>query len=276
MSEPVERDESGTVSGEFTLTELAEILVMIRKKLLKVFAIIVAVWFISFAFIADPLVLKIKHDLLPKGAELIYRTPLEGFMLKMKISLALGIVAAIPYVLYIAYRTLKERTDLLKNFEFTRGQFVKYGVASVLLFIAGVAYGYIIMLPIFMKFLFNMAQSEGVLSYYTISDFIMFVVKMLLVFGIVFQMPLIMILLVGNGIVKYSTVKYYWRHVVVAIFTIAAIITPPDVLTQLMVAGPMVTFFGIGLAITKLVYRNKIKQEMEMEKRAVKVAEIHG
>ena len=258
------------VSEEFTLTELAEILVMVRKKMLKVFAIVLAVWFISFAFIADPLVLKIKHDLLPKGAELIYRTPLEGFMLKMKISLALGVVAAIPYILYIAYRTLKERIDILKDFEFTRGQLVKYGVASVLLFIAGVAYGYIIMLPIFMKFLFNMAQSEGVLSYYTISDFIMFVVKMLLVFGLVFQMPLIMILLVGNGIVKYSTIKYYWRHVVVAIFTIAAIITPPDVLTQLMVAGPMVTFFAISLAITKVVYRNKIKQEME---RAVKVAE---
>ncbi len=276
MFEPVERDESGTVGEEFTLTELAEILVMIRRKLLKVLILVVAVWFISFAFIADPLVLKIKHDLLPEGAELIYRTPLEGFMLKMKISLALGVVAAIPYVLYIAYRTLKERTDLLKNFEFTRGQFVKYGVASVLLFIAGVAYGYIIMLPIFMKFLFSMAQSEGVLSYYTISDFVMFVVKMLLVFGLVFQMPLAMVLLVGNGIVKYSTVKYYWRHVVVAIFTIAAIITPPDVLTQLMVAVPMIIFFGISLAITKLVYRNKIKQEMELEKKTVKVAEIHG
>ncbi len=261
------------MSGEFTITELAEILVMIRQKLLRVFAIVLAVWFVSFAFIADPLIMKIKHDLLPKGAELIYRTPLEGFMLKMKISLALGIVAAIPYILYIAYKTLKERTELLKDFEFTKGQAIKYGIASILLFIAGVAYGYLIMLPIFMKFLFHMAQSEGVLSYYTISDFVMFVVKMLLVFGLVFQMPLVMILLVGNGIVKYSTIKYYWRHVIVAIFTIAAIITPPDVLTQMMVAIPMVLFFGISLAVTKVVYRNRIKKEMEELNRSVERVE---
>jgi len=250
------------VGEEFTLTELAEILVMIRKKLIKIFAIVVIVWFISFAFIADPLVMKIKHDLLPKGAELIYRTPLEGFMLKMKISLALGVVAAIPYIIYVSYKTLKDRTDVLKGIEFTRGQIVKYGIASIILFIVGITYGYVIMLPVFMKFLFNMAKSEGVLSYYTISDFVMFVVKMLLVFGIVFQMPIVMIFLVGNGIVKYSTIKKYWRHVVVAIFTIAAIITPPDVLTQMMVAIPMVLFFGISLAITKIVYRNKIKQEV--------------
>ncbi len=253
------------IVSEFTLTEMAEILVMLRKKLIKIFAIIVAVWFFSFAFVADPLVMKIKHDLLPKGAELIYRTPLEGFMLKMKISLALGFVAAIPYIVYVAYKTLKERTDVLKDFEFTKGQVVKYAIASVFLFITGVAYGYIIMLPVFMKFLFNMAQSEGVLSYYTISDFVMFVVKMLLVFGLVFQMPLIMIFLVGNGLVKYSTIKKYWRHFVVAIFTIAAIITPPDVLTQMMVAIPMVLFFGISLAITKIVYRDKIAKEAKEE-----------
>lgn len=249
------------VSEELTLTEFAEILVMVRHKLLKILAIVIAVWAISFAFIADPLVLKIKHDLLPNGAKLIYRTPLEGFMLKMKISLALGVAAALPYIIYIAYKTLKERTDVLKDFEFTRGKAVKYGIASVTLFVAGVAYGYIVMLPIFLKFLFNMAQSEGVYSYYTISDFVMFVVKMLLVFGLVFQMPIVMILLVGNGIVKYSTIKYYWRHVVVAIFTIAAIVTPPDVLTQMMVALPMILFFGISLAITKIVYRNRIKEE---------------
>ena len=245
--------------ADFTASEAAEVLVMLRKKLIRIFAIIAIVWAISFTFIADPLIEKIKYDLLPKGAELIFTYPLEGLILKLKISLNLGIAAALPYIVHLIYAALKERTDLLDNVSITKGMAVRYAIASLVLFALGVAYGYVIMLPLFMQFLYQTAQSQGVLAFYTISEFIGFIVLMLVIFGLVFQMPLVMLFLVGNDIVEYSTLTYYRRHFYVIFFIIGAAITPPDVFTQLMVAVPMIVFFEASLLITRLVHRKKLR-----------------
>ena len=247
--------------ADFTASEAAEVLVMLRRKLIRIFAIIAIVWAISFTYIADPLIEKIKSDMLPKGAELIFTYPLEGLILKLKISLYLGIAVALPYVIYLIYKTLKERTDILNDVNVTKGMAVRYAIASLVLFVLGVAYGYIIMLPLFMQFLYQTAQSQGVLAFYTISEFISFIVLMLVIFGVVFQMPLIMLFLVGNDIVEYSTLTYYRRHFYVVFFIVGAAITPPDVFTQLMVAIPMLIFFEASLLITRLVHRKKLNRQ---------------
>jgi len=244
--------------ADFTASDAAEILLTLRRKLVRIFTVVVIVWALSFTFIANPLIEKIKADMLPKGANLIYTTPLEGWILKLKISLYLGIAAVLPYLIYLMYRTLKERTEILDNINITKGAAVRYGLVSTSLFSLGIAYGYLIMLPLFMKFLYQTAQSQGVLAYYTISEFINFIVLMLVVFGVVFQMPLIMVFLVGNGIVKYSTLTYYRRHIYVGFFVLGAAITPPDVLTQLMVASPMILFFEISLLATRVIHRKHV------------------
>lgn len=245
--------------SELTATEIAEILLGIRRKLLRIVLIIVTVWAISFAFVSDWIIEKVKHDLLPKGAQLIYQYPLEPLMLKLRISLYLGVAVAMPYIVHTIYTTLKERTDLLDNVQINRSRALKYLVVGAILFTIGVAYGYMIMLPLFMKFLYNLAVQQGALAYYTITDFVGFVVLMLVVFGFVFEMPLIMCILVANGIVKYETLKYYRRHFYVAFFIIGAAITPPDVFTQLMVAVPMVVFFEISLVVIRILYRDRIE-----------------
>ncbi len=241
--------------AEMTATEIAEILLGIRRKLFRIVAIIVSVWAISFTFISDWIIDKVKEDLLPKGAHLIYQYPLEPLMLKLKISLYLGIAVAMPYIVHTIYTTLKERTELLNNVQISKSRAVKYLVVGAILFAAGVTYGYVIMLPLFMKFLYELAVQQGALAYYSISSFVSFVVLMLVVFGFVFEMPLIMCILVGNGIVKYETLTYYRRHLYVAFFVIGAAITPPDVFTQLMVAVPMVVFFEISLLVIRILYK---------------------
>jgi len=244
--------------ADFTASEAAEVLLMLRRKLIRIFAIVAIVWAISFTFIADPLIEKIKSDMLPEGATLIFTYPLEGLILKLKISLYLGIAVALPYIIYLIYRALKERTDLMDNVSLTKGTAVRYATASLILFASGVAYGYVVMLPLFMRFLYQTAQSQGVLAFYTISEFISFIVLMLVIFGVVFQMPLIMLFLVGNDVVEYSTLTYYRRHFYVGFFIVGAAITPPDVFTQLMVAAPMIVFFEASLLITRLVHRKKL------------------
>ena len=235
--------------AEVTLKEIAEVLAAIRNKLLRIIAIILIGWAVSFSFIADAIITAVEA-IKPEGAKLIYKAPLEGLILKLKLSLLVGLALASPYIVYIVYKTLKERTDL--SISVKKSNLLLYITASIILFSLGVAYGYKIMLPIFLEFLYKSAENQGVLSYYTISEYVMFVVLMLCVFGLIFQMPLIMFITVRNGIATLETYKYYRRHFYVAFFTFAAIVTPPDIFTQLMVGVPMVIFYELSLIIVRL------------------------
>ncbi len=239
--------------SDFTLKELAEILVAIRVKLIRIFIIIAVAWSVSFFSISNLIIERIKIDLLPEGAEVIYRAPLEGMILKLKISLIIGFLVALPYIVYLVYRTLKDRTEILSNFELSKSQAVIYGTVSAILFVLGITYGYKLMLPIFLQFLYESARSQGVLALYSLSDFINFIVLMLAIFGVIFQMPLFMYILVKNEIASLDVFKFYRRHFYVAFFTVGAIITPPDVFTQLMVGLPMILFFEISILIVRVL-----------------------
>ena len=240
---------------DITATEIAEVLLRIRKKILQIVIIIGVVWALSFICFSDLIINKIKSDLLPEGAKIVYTYPLEPLMLKLRISLYLGISVAIPYILYIVYKSLKERIGLSLNI--TRKNLIIYFTLAILLFIAGVLYGYMIMLPIFLNFLYNFAIEQGALAYYTMTDFVGFVFLMLLILGFVFEMPLIIYFLVKYNIVQYKTILSYRRHFYIVFFIIGAAITPPDVLTQLMVACPMILFFEFSLFIIKIIYKEK-------------------
>lgn len=242
-------------------TDVAEVLLALRVKLLRIILVLVILWVIIYAFVADSIISKIESDLLPKGAETIYTYPLEGLILKLKISLVIAFVCILPYLIRLIYKALKERTEILENVDIKKSTAIKYGIVSAILFTLGVAYGYMIMLPIFMKFLYESAASQGVLPLYTISEFIGFIVLMLTVFGLVFQMPIVMLFLVGNDIVKFETLKYYRRHFYVGFFIVGAAITPPDVFTQAMVALPMIAFFEISLLAIRIIHRKKIKKQ---------------
>lgn len=243
--------------ADLTAREIAEALLGLRMKLIRILAMIASVWAISFTFLTDKIIEKIKIDLLPEGAHIVYQYPLEPMILKLKISLYLGIAVALPYILKVVYDTLKNRTDLLKNFNVSRSLAFWYAAVAILLFCIGVLYGYVLMLPFFLKFLYSLAVQQGALAYYSIAEFISFVVLMLVIFGFVFELPLIMYVLVSNDVVKYSTLTYYRRHFYVSFFIIGAMITPPDVFTQMMVAFPMIIFFEISLLIIRIVLRVK-------------------
>ena len=238
-----------------TATEIAEVLLQIRRKILHIAIVILAVWAISFLCISDLIINKIKGDLLPEGAKIVYTYPLEPLMLKLRISLYLGISVAIPYILYIVYKSLKERIGLSLNI--TRKNLIIYFTLAILLFIAGVLYGYMIMLPIFLNFLYNFAIEQGALAYYTITEFVGFVFLMLLILGFVFEMPLVIYFLVKYNIVQYKTILNYRRHLYIVFFIIGAAITPPDILTQLMVACPMILFFEFSLFIIKIIHKEE-------------------
>lgn len=246
--------------ADFTTSEVAEILVALRMKVVKIVVVMGIVWAITFVFFSDTVITRLVADLLPTGAEIIYTRPLEGMILKLKISLIFGVVAVLPYIVILIYKALKDRTEILSNVEVRRGTAFRYSIVSVILFTAGVIYGYNI-LQFFLTYLYEMAAAQGVLAYYSIAEFINFAVLMLVIFGVIFQMPLIMTFLVGYNVVQFQALTYYRRHLFVGFFLLGSIITPPDVFTQTIISIPMIIFFEISIIVIRIIHRDKIRQQ---------------
>ncbi len=171
-------------------------------------------------------------------------TPLEALVLSLKLSLAVGIAAVVPYLILILSKVLRIRGWL-------RVSAKPYAVASIALFILGCIYGFIIV-KLIIRFLHSITISYGVTPLYSLSEFVTFVLLMILLFGLFFEIPVVMFFLAKNKVVSYKNLKKYRRHAYVLFFVIAAIATPTvDIFTQTMLALPMCVLFEFGMVIVK-------------------------
>lgn len=234
--------------------ELGYMLVAIRKKLIRI-TIVALVGFIgSFEFL-DPLLVKIKEDLLPEGATLIYISPVEVVMLKLKLALIIGILLAAPLIVYYAYKTLKVRFGLRNPMK--KSHLILVLGSAISLFILGICYSYFLMLPMVLTYLYSISSSAGVVATYSIYEFFTFVIILTLILGVAFEVPVLIVLAVRSGLVQIATLKEYRRYVIVGIFVIAAIVTPPDVPSQLIVAFPLVIFYEVGIQVASVLTRKR-------------------
>ncbi|OFV68171.1 MAG: Sec-independent protein translocase protein tatC [Candidatus Syntrophoarchaeum caldarius] len=232
--------------------QLGYITVSIRKKLKLVLLVIVLGMMISFPFLNDLLII-IKDDLLPEGAELIYISPVEVILLKFKMALAIGVLLSLPVILYIMHRALKERFKIRTRIKPSNA--VLFLVTAISLFVIGMIYSYCFMLPLFLKFLYSDATGSGLVhATYSIQEFVSFVLIMTLLIGISFELPLLILFFVRSGLVRLETVKAYRRHAYVALFIMAAVFTPPDVFSQIIVGLPLVIFYEAGILIAGIGY----------------------
>lgn len=175
----------------------------------------------------------------------IVLTPVEVLILSVKISIAIGFATVIPYILFLASRTLKSRGLLKSSIGY-------YAVSSLILFLLGTLYGFFI-IKFVINFLHGITISQGVIPLYSLAEFVNFVLFMILIFGFFFQIPVIMVFLVRNGLVQYNTIRYYRRHSYVLFFVLSAIATPTvDIFTQTMLALPMILLFEVGLIFSKI------------------------
>ena len=117
-------------------------------------------------------------------------------------------------------------------------------------------------LPLFLKFLYLDAESSGVTATYSIFKFISFIATTTAIFGLVFELPIVLTFLTRNGFVKYSTLVTYRKHIYVLAMFVAALVTPgADVFSQMMVAVPMVIFFEISMVIVRVIgVKNKVSK----------------
>lgn len=235
------------------IENLSLILLALRKKLIIIASVLFLGIIVSFQF-TGPIITRMKNDLLPEGAKLVYVSPLEVMMLELKISIIIGLLITLPLIAFYIYRIISNRYSVRIPIKIGKGQFIFLSLAVIIMFLFGVLYAYYLMLPIFLKFLYMDAAESGVTATYSIFSFISFIATTVAIFGLVFELPIVLTFLTRNGFVQYKTLTTYRKHIYVLIMFIAAFVTPgTDIFSQMMVAVPMVVFFEISLVVVRII-----------------------
>jgi sec-independent protein translocase protein TatC len=259
--------------GEMSFLEHLEVM---RWHLLRAFAAIIVMALVAFVFkeiVFDKIILAPKEPPFPTNRWLcqlgellnlkricINQDPFdlqtvkmaEQFSMHIIVSLVAGIVVAFPYIFWEFWRFIVPA--LYEKEKRTASGAVFY---TSLLFLLGVGFGYFIIAPLSVNFLGNYKVSESVISAPTLRSYVQTVTSVVLAAGIVFQLPILVYFLSRIGLVTPGFLKKYRRHSLVLIVTLSAIITPPDIFSQVLVALPLMILYEIGIAISKRIVRQQ-------------------
>ena len=189
-----------------------------------------------YAFFAAPL-----NKLLPEGATMIATEVASPFLIPFKLVAILSIVLAMPWILYQVWGFVAP--GLYKH---ERKLIAPLLASSTLLFYAGVAFAYYITLPAVFHFMIGVAPA-GVQVATDIGKYLDFILTIFIAFGVAFETPVAVVLLVWTGFVSVAQLRESRGYVLVGIFVVAAIITPPDVASQVLVAVPSYLLFELGI-----------------------------
>ena len=182
---------------------------------------------------------------------LYFMSPIEAFMVRIKLSFVLGVMLAFPFILFKIWSFISPGL-----FKTEKNRVVPFMVSSSVLFYAGVVFCYLILIPLVLELLlkFGTPNLNPLLS---ATECLAFVGKLCFTFGIVFQLPVIVLILSLLGIVTPRFLLRQWRYAIVAIFFAAAVLTPPDFVSQLAMALPVLILYIGSVLIAHLVVRRK-------------------
>jgi sec-independent protein translocase protein TatC len=183
---------------------------------------------------------------LPQGTKLLATGVIAPFMVPLKITLFVALLVALPYVLYQVWAFVAPGL-----YQHERRLAVPVIVSSVLMFFAGIAYCYFVVFRVVFRFIARFAP-ESVSVTPDIDLYFDFVLRMFIAFGVTFEVPIAVLLLVRLGVTRIERLRQARPYVVVGAFVVAAIFTPPDVLSQMLLALPLCLLFELGLLLAAL------------------------
>lgn len=210
---------------------------------------------IAYRFLAQPMVAI-------EEVHFITTTPLEPVFVKLKISLVVGILVALPVIFWQIWSFV---LPALQQNE--RKYLYIIAPSSVFLFLGGAAFAFLFVLPIGLNFLmFVGGASVDSTPFVTKSSYLSFVITFVLSFGLVFQMPIVLLLLIKLGFLAPQTLAKYRKYAFFIIVVLAVLISPtPDIFTQFLMVGPMYMLYELSIWIGYLVVR-KNKKQLAQEK----------
>ena len=224
----------------------------LRKRIIIcLVALVIAAGF-SFSYVDQ-----IRHLLIkPAGSlELIYISPPEALMVNIRLAIISGIIIAMPIFVYHFLAFLMPA--LYKN---EKKVIVPVVFAMMIMFSTGIIFAYRIAFPFAIAFFLKFA-SDDLVAMFSITQYTSFVTQFLLTFGLVFQLPIVFLFLGALNVVTAPLLRRIRKYMILVIVIGAAIITPPDVVSQLMIAGPLWVLYEIGIVLVMIVQFRKRKQE---------------
>jgi len=228
----------------------------LRKRLIFSFIAIGIGFVICYAF-ADTLFEILAKPLLkimPAGGSLIFTSVAEAFFTYMKIGFIAGIILASPFILYQIWAFIAPGL-----YRHEKGYIVPFVLGGSLFFILGVFFGYFVAIPVGFRFLLGYA-TDFIKPMPSMKEYLTFTIKFLLAFGLVFEFPVVLVLLARIGIVDSKMLAKQRRYAILLVFILAAVVTPsPDLLTQVLTALPLIGLYELSILLSKIFGKKKKK-----------------
>mgnify|MGYP006278521063 CR=1 FL=1 len=221
----------------------------LRGRLIRSFIAILLVAIAAYVF-RDRVLGFIQRPLADK--ELIFIHPTEAFFTYIKLSLFVGVLVTAPYLLY---QIIQIATPFLSKSErFGRGfVWTLFGFGSIF-FYSGAAFALLGVMPFALEFLKGIS-GESLRATFTVGNYASFVMAFTLIFGFVFEMPVISFGLARLGLITRKTLTSQWRIALVGAAILAAVLTPPDPITQMFLWGPLLILYGLSIALAGIAER---------------------
>lgn len=230
------------------LIELRTRLVRASAVVLAVFVLIFAVWpgaAAIYDFMAQPML-----NALPEGSKMIATGVITPFMVPVKLSMMVALMISLPWVLYQAWAFVAPGL-----YAHEKKLVMPLVISSTLLFFIGVAFCYFFVFGQVFAFIQSFAP-KSITAAPDIEAYLSFVLTMFLAFGLAFEVPIVVIVLARMGIVSIEKLKAFRSYFIVLAFIIAAIVTPPDVVSQLALAIPMIILYEVGIWAAQLFLKH--------------------
>ena len=243
---------------------LIEHLIELRSRLMKTVIAVFIAFVICFFFASDIFnILIIPYEHAVDGSrtvEMIFTAPQEYFFTQLKLALFGAIFIAFPVIASQIYMFMAP--GLYKN---ERDAFLPFLIATPILFAIGACLVFFIVMPLAMEFFLSMEQTGEGVAHIThlprVSEYLGLIMTLIFAFGLVFQLPVVMTLLARAGLIDADTLKGKRKYAVVATFVLAAVLTPPDPISQLGLAVPTLLLYEISILSVKRVDRQRKERE---------------
>lgn len=227
---------------------LVEHLDELRKRIIISGLVIVLGSILSYFYID-----KIVDFIIKPGRDLqfVYLSPADLFLAYVKISLISGLVITLPIVLYHIWRFVLPSMDVKQKLYVMLTNFM-----SMTFFIAGSAFAYYLIIPLTIDFFIKMSREE-IEPLFSFASYAGFVGSILLSFGLAFQLPILIMLLTQFNLITPDFLKKSRKVFILVIFIVAAILTPPDIVSQCLLAIPMILLLELSIMVSLLIYKKK-------------------
>ena len=229
-------------------------LVELRNRLVRASAVVLVVFIMLFAiwpgaaaiydFLAQPMM-----GALPEGSKMIATGVITPFMVPMKVTMVVALLVSLPWVLYQAWAFIAPGLYMHE-----KRLVAPLIISSSLLFLAGVAFCYFFVFGTVFKFINDFAP-KSISVAPDIENYLDFVLMMCLAFGLTFEVPVVVIVLVRMGVVTVEKLREIRPYVIVGAFVVAAVVTPPDIMSQLFLAIPLCLLYEVGLLLAPIFQR---------------------